>query len=301
MAEDFGGPIDPTVLEEIRTEILRFGKQIGPTLLARNLLPGRPVASYIEEYKVPEIKVSDDEVTPIPRRVPPGDTLKMSKEENSFKLGVFPKALLINEDDLDADNRLYSWMIDAAVRKINKAEDVAFVNGAASVGINGFVTAAEANENGKIVAAGATGKDVNNKGAWAGNDDTFDPYTDILNATFRLDPDYPPTNLIGDRQELGYLKQLDPVDMAPWANKISQLFGKQPGDWSWMVETPRVPNGYAYLYARDPEVAEFLEAKSMTVDADYAREPIGNRKVIIYTVIGIAIHCNQGFVEIVTS
>jgi hypothetical protein len=157
------------------------------------------------------------------------------------------------------------------------------------------VGAARANANGKVAASGGT---YNNNGAWAGTDDSRDPYEDINLAMTLTDFTVKPVALVGNRQALSYLNTKD-SERHPFWKDVAGLFNKPDTDRSWMVESQYAPDGYVYLIPNDPAVMEFAASQEIDIDDSYGKKPGGNYWIEIKEWVNPAeIYTNQGIVEI---
>jgi hypothetical protein len=243
-------------VEEWTREIELFIDKFGDNMSARNILPQRTVGADTAI----DVVTSYDRTGPGAQIVAKGSVPDTTGQKaNTAKYDIFQisTAFNVNAKDLKLDPKLKNRQIDIMMRDIHKKEDQVMFNGDSSYGITGLIGTAQANDNGKIVASGASGSDTDNNGAWAGEIGT-DIYDDINNAIGKMDEDFEPTYLIGNRSDLLYLNRMD-SERQPYYKSISGLFGKKnPDDKSWMWMTNQFDTGKVYLATKDFLAAEFV-------------------------------------------
>lgn len=274
--------------------------------MARRLLTKKPVPDTTEEYAITKVDFSTEEVVPKARSAAP-ENITMGAGEDFYRIYRWPTGFTLNEQDLAKHPALQSWHVQACTSKIYRAEDKAFYSGHAGTNITGFKTASEANTNGKIVASGASGSDTNNNGAWLTSDTSRDIYEDVRVARGKLDPKYRAKlnqlYLVGNPDSMDALWQKDPYSdgSTTIAESVAPLLGrsKTASPVEWAIVNDQIADGYVFLICKDPQAAELVVAKEITIDDRYPMQPIGNFQIAIYQDMGIAIHDNNAFVEIV--
>jgi hypothetical protein len=301
----YGGAIPANFIETFY-DVIKIWQDVNlDNQMARKLLAFRGLNETTEEYEVQKLDISGEEVVPSAKNQP-GQKMTVGMGTDFDKIWRWPIGFELNEADLAKDPRLQAWHVEACTAKIYRAEDKAFFAGFAANNIAGFQAAARANPNGKIVASGASGNDVNNGGAWLVSDTSRDIYTDIRNARAKLKAKYRTTLqnifLAGNADSLDALWDKDPYSDQSQRifESVAPLFGRRPEDPvnSWAIVNDQIDDGYVYLVVKNPEVAELLEAKAIAIDDNYPRKAIGNLEVWIYEDVGISIKDSQGFVEI---
>lgn len=206
-------------------------------------------------------------------------------------------AFNFNRKSLKQDPKVKSRDIDIGMRDIHISEDELALNGSGTLNINGITDAAGLNENGKIVASGASGSDTDNNGAWSGEVGT-DIYDDVLTGIGKLG-DFDPFALVTSKVTGGYVERMD-SERKPYADDIAGLFGKSPKDRSWLVKSNRIAANTAYVVTKDPLAGEYVVSENPQV-ITYPMGPGQNYLVELYSWSNVEIHDNAGFVEIATS
>jgi len=167
----------------------------------------------------------------------------------------------IHAKDIRQDPKAKNRNVSICMGNLHRKEDLFFINGDAGLNVKGMAATAQANPNGKITASGASGSDVDNKGAWAGETGT-DPYDDIIQAIDRLGENFDPFCLLGHRNDLNYLLRKD-SQRRTFADDVAGLFGaKEPKDRSWMIYCNQMTRGKVYVGARHPEACELVVAEN---------------------------------------
>lgn len=208
-----------------------------------------------------------------------GKTVSNLGSGSSVSKDIYPQKKIIDgfevsAKDLKGDPRLNARDVEICLSNIARKEDQVTINGSAAEGITGLVAQAQANPNGKIVAAGAAGNDVNNIGAWDGSDPSMDPYADLLAAIERISNRYKPVWLGGRRADLLKLWALD-SERKPYYYMSSGLFGRRPEDnpWdTWMLSTDLFTAGKVYVGVKNAEAAELVVSENPTPIAYPMRE-----------------------------
>ena len=165
-------------------------------------------------------------------------------------------------------------------------------------GFRSWAATAQANSNGKIVAAGATGNDSNNAGAWAGEADT-DIYDDILTADSKIDDDYDMTYLLGKKADLRYMWRVD-SERQPYRKLSAPLFNKAETDTSWMWRSNHLAGDKVYACAKDFEVGELIVSENPSIVTLYngGMGPGRNYYFEISEWVVPEFHKDEGYVEI---
>jgi hypothetical protein len=284
-------------VEEWEREITLYVERYKDNMAARNILETRNVGADCQI----DVTTKYDRVGSGAQVVAKGtvpDT--MSVKASSVNHAVFEIAtgFFLNQKDLNSEPKTKARLVDIAMRDLHRTEDDFALNGNATLNVTGIVGAAQANSNGKIVVSGATGKDTNNKGKWAGETGT-DIYDDINTAVSKMDGDFEPAFLIGNRIDLLYLNRLD-SERQPYYKAVAGLFGKKNElDKSWIWMTNHIPAGHVYLAPKDFMAAEFVIAENPHI-IEYPMQPGQNYYFELIAWVVPEFHQNDAFVEIAT-
>jgi hypothetical protein len=272
-------------------EINEYEMQYKNTLFARNFLPNREVGANIDYDTVTYYNSADRRGQFISKGSIP-EPFAARARTAKHEIYQVAEAFVINERDLAKPDgaAMKTKELDIAVRNLHKAEDYTAINGD-GMDLGGIVTAARANANGKITTA-------TNMGAWAGSDDSRDPFEDVNKGMVLMDNSFKPMYLLGNRTSLSYLNNMD-SERIMFAESVAKLFGKGPQDRSWMVESQYVPDGYVYLMPFDPQAAEFVISEEIDIKDDFSKQPGSNFWIEITEWINpCEIHVPDAFCEI---
>lgn len=302
----YGGAIDGTYKAVWQEAINEWMDANLDNHLARKTTELRQVDSTVEQYEISRIDFTGNDVIPTAKATP-GKEVTIGKATELTPIWRWADYFMINEADLKKSPTLTSQYVEACMAKIYRGEDKVWYSGRTVNNIVGMKAASEANANGKIVAAGATGNDTNNGGAWLTDDGTRDIYQDMVNGLGKLDSKYqtPAKNIkvvCNSTTKMAFL-QKDPYsdDSQPVYRSIAPLFDsnaeKMPiGDW--LIVNDQIDDNYVFLVAKNRQAAELIQAQVPTIDDNYPRRPIGNLEVHVYQDLGIAFHDYTAFVEI---
>lgn len=224
------------------------------------------------------------------------ETTGVKATKVNFDMFQYVNAFNINEKDLKLDPSLKKKEIDMLLRSIHKKEDNIAINGDTSYGVTGLVTAARANTNGKLTAAATSGSNVGNQGKWSGETGT-DIYEDIRGAIDKMDEEFEPAFIVGNRTSLGYLNRLD-SERNTYADSIASLFGKKnEKDRSFLWTSKQFADDYVYIIPKDDMAAEFVVSENPRLVA-YPKSAGENYRIEMVGWAGVEFHNNDGFVEI---
>jgi hypothetical protein len=229
------------------------------------------------------------------------DIVGTKKKEDVHQIYFISDAVLMNEALLEVDPSAWNSDVRVAMMECQRRENHSVINGVPALNQVGIVGSARANPRGKIVAAGASGKDDNNAGAWNGSetDHVMNPYEDLRKAVVKINPSFPSSSLyLGGRPEsLSLLLQEDDLGKR-YVDKIGPLFGRVDRSLDFMVACDYFPADAVYVISKNMNAAELVIAEDYNIDANYPRQPGKNRYAEIGGWIGIEFHNNQGFVEV---
>ena len=264
-------------------------------LTARNILHRRDVGAdvtidVVEKYD----KTGQGAQITAKGAVP--ETFGIKTKSENFTIHQIATGFNINVKDLKVSPQAKARLVEIAIAEIHEKEDDICLNGSAAHNITGVVGAAQANANGKIVASGASGNDINNKGKWAGETGT-DIYTDVADAISFLDSKYKPSFLVGNSKDIRYLYHKDSERNAYYTD-MGILFNKtDPKDLSWIWSSDYITRGKVYVVSKDTMAADFVVSEDPGV-VTYGLAPGQNYPVEIYSWSETEIYSNEAFVEI---
>jgi len=249
-------------LEAWGREIVRYAQRNLDNMLARNVLELRKVSKDVQVDVLVKYDKTGQGAQVVAKGAVPG---KSGVSATTDKQDIFQlmDGFDIHQKDLNTDPKTYNRLVDICLKNIHRLEDSLAVNGDTKLNLKGIVGAAQANTNGKIVASGATGKNENNHGAWDGSE-ANDIHADILAAIERLDSNYKPRYLVGNRIDVMRLFTLD-SERQPYYATVAPLFGFTDRDnplKTWIFETGAIAAGKVYVCAKDPEAAEFVVSEN---------------------------------------
>lgn len=278
-------------------EMFDYVEKNKDNMTSRNILAQRTIGASAEIDTV----VTYDRTGPGAQIIAKGAV----PEKNSVKTALshhvmyqIATGFTINAKDLKLDPKLKNRLVDIGMRDIHRLEDEFAMFGSAKHGVTGIVGAAQKNENGKIVAAGAAGKDVNNNGSWYGEAGT-DIYDDLNTAIGMMDGEAKPAYLIGTRTALRTLYKMD-SERTPYYKTIAPLFGKKnENDTSWMWETAvkGMTDDKVYLVPKDFMFGEYVVSENPRL-VSYALSAGENYPIEIISWSCPEIHNANGFVEL---
>lgn len=256
-----------------------------------------------EDYELSKIDYKSAIVKPQAKKTP-GVEVSIGGSGERAKIRRWPAFFVFNESDINKSPTLYSHYVSACMTAIMRGEDYVWYNGDTRYGITGMKTTAEANSNGKVAASGGT---YNNNGAWLTDDSgDRDIHADLLMGRGLLDSRFRANLknlfLVGNASSLDALDQKDPYsdNSTTIAASVCSLFGRTPADPvdSWAIKNDQIDDGYVFICCKNQEAGEILQARTITIDDNYPRRPIGNLEVHLYQDVGIAFHNPNAYVEI---
>lgn len=264
-------------------------------LTARNILHRRDVGAEVT-IDVVESYDKTGQGAQITAKGAVPETFGIKTKSSPFTIHQISTGFNINAKDLLAGPESKSRLVEIAVSNIHEKEDEISLNGSAAHNIKGIIGAAQANPNGKIVASGATGSDINNKGKWAGETGT-DLFTDVADAISFLASKYKPTFLVGNSMDIRYLYHKD-SERNMYYEDMGILFGlTNPKDTSWIWSSDHIARGKVYIVAKDTMVADFVVSEDPGI-VTYALAKGQNYPVEVYSWSEPEIYTDEGFVEI---
>ena len=264
-------------------------------MTARNILHRRDVDAsvtidVVEKYD----KTGQGAEITAKGAVPP--TFGLTTKSENFTIHQIATGFNISVKDLKANPNAKSRLVEIALAEIHELEDDICLNGDTAHNITGIVGAAQANANGKIVASGASGSDINNKGKWAGETST-DIFTDVADAISFLDSKYKPSFLVGNSKDIRYLYHKD-SERNMYYEDMGILFGqKNPKSTDWIWASDYITRGKVYIVAKDTMAADFVVSEDPGI-VTYALAPGQNYPVEVYSWSETEIYSNEAFVEI---
>lgn len=303
--QSFASSIPLEMVTSMQREIARYQAVNKDGYQARRYLTVRNVASTVDKDTVRTIEGGGGNSTIHAKITAKGalpETVGTKVKETDFPIFWLADSFNINEKDLAKDPRIQNRNVAWASLQIQRLENYTAINGDAASNITGVVTAARANSLGKITAAATSGSNVGNQGAWDGSetDALMDPYEDLRAANMKISAEYGRSTrfLCGNPTDIGYLWQMN-EERGTYIDEIAKLFGRQPQDTSYIVESDYFTAGYVYIIAKDMNAAEMIIAEDLNVDTNYPRQPGKNHYVEVGEWLNpIAVYDNKGFVEV---
>lgn len=225
-------------------------------------------------------------------------SMGLSATSTPYEIFQISTGFNLSEKDMKLDPSVHNRLVDIAIHDIHRAEDNLVLNGISRFNILGLAGAAQANANGKIVAAGASGHDSNNKGAWTGEGST-DIYDDMNTARGKMDGEFDPAFLLGKRTDMYLLDRMD-ANRTPYSQTISRLFRKKSEDLSWIKETGHLAGDKVYLIPKHFMAGELIVSENPTIKPLYngGLGPGSNYYFEINEWVVPEFHNNDAFVEI---
>jgi hypothetical protein len=288
---NYASALPQEVITSMQKTILLFQQKYKDGYIGRQLVEQRPgVASNVRKDIVRKIDKTEAHDGISTARISAGgtspDLVSLKGEDVLHNVYRIDDAIMMNEAEISLDPGAWNRNIAMAMLECQRRENYTIINGNSTLGIVGIVGASAANSLGSITSG-------TNVGSWDGGetDAVMDPYSDILRAMAYIDP-----NLVGQLVLAGrpaymnYLLQEDDLGKI-YSDKIGgRLFGKQPGDMSWMVKSDYFPANYVYLILKSMEAAELIIPEDYNVDANYPRMPGQNQYAEIGGWVGIEFH-----------
>ena len=277
-------------VEEWEREIALYIEKYKDNMVARNILETRVVG---EDVQI-DVTQKYDRTGPGAAIVQKGavpSSMGMSAESVNHEVYQIATRFVLNAKDLKKTPKSKTQLADIAMRDIHRAEDDFALNGKSALNVNGIVAAAQANSNGKITTS-------TNKGKWSGETGT-DIYDDINTAIGKMDGDFEPAFLVGNRVDLLYLNRMD-SERQPYYKMVAGLFGRMnENDKSWMLMTNHIAAGKVYVIPKDFMAGEFVIAENAHI-VEYPMGPGQNYYFEVVSWVVPEMHQNDAFVEIAT-
>lgn len=261
MIANTGATIDHFI-EEWTREISLYADRNLDNMTSRNLLEVR----YVGADVAIDVVTSYNDTGPGAQITAKGaipKSMSVSGTDVKHEIYQITTAFNMSEKDANLDPERYNRTIDIALKSIHRKEDELMLNGITNLGVDGLITTAQANSNGKIVDTGAADNDTNNKGAWTGEADT-DIYDDLLTADGKIDDEFDMEYLVGRKTDLRSLFRLD-AERNPYRELSAPLFGKAENDISWMWKTNQITAGKVYAIAKNFVAGEMIVSENPTV------------------------------------
>lgn len=301
---NYSSSIPSEATEVFEREMLDYQVKQRDSRVARNLSTMRSVGASVQTDTVTYFEKSGGASVINAAITAKGDTpptIGVKGKQVSHAMYQLSVKFSVNERDLNLDPRQMARKVDVATRDIGRLEDNIWINGDTATGLTGLDYAAGVNPNGSVTAAASSGVNTGNVGAWDGSDTNIDIYEDIRAAVFKLGDDFEPAFLLGRKVDLAPIAKLDDMRKS-YADEIPMLFGKKPGDLSFMKYSLYCPSGYVYVVAKDMEFTEFVISEDLRVDTSVGKDEGGNFPVVLREWCNpVEFHANDGVVEIQTT
>jgi hypothetical protein len=303
---NYGAGIPQEVVMQMQKTILIFKEQYKDGYIGRTLVEQRPnVSPQIRKDLVRKIDKSKANDGISAARISLGgtkpDVVGTKAKDVLWQIYRIDDALFMNEAEIGQDPSRWNTNTSVAMMECLRRENYTIINGDATLGITGLTGIADANARGSIVASAGSGVTKDNKGAWDGSETNavMDPYSDLLSAFGKINPDLVGQAYLGGRPDyMNYLLEEDDLGKM-WADKIGpRLFGRPVGDMSWMVKSDYFPADYVYLVLKSAMAAELVIPEDYNVDSNYPRQPGQNQYAEIGGWIGLETHYTDFVVKI---
>jgi hypothetical protein len=187
-------------VEEWEREIVLYVEKYKDKMAARNVLPVRNVGEDVGIDVIQKYDRTGSGASVVAKGSVP-DTMGLTATSDKHELFQIATSFNLNAKDMKMAPKTENVLVDIALRNLHRAEDDFAFNGNSKLNVNGIKQAARANSNGKITTS-------TNKGAWSGETGT-DIYDDINTAIGKMDGDFDPAYLLGNRTDLLYLNRPD--------------------------------------------------------------------------------------------
>jgi uncharacterized linocin/CFP29 family protein len=277
-------------VEEWEREIVLYVEKYKDKMAARNVLPVRNVGEDVGIDVIQKYDRSGPGASVVAKGSVP-DTMGLTTSSDKHELFQIATSFNLNAKDLKMGPKTKSVLVDIALRDLHRAEDDFAFNGNSKLNVNGIKQAARANSNGKITTS-------TNKGAWSGETGT-DIYDDINTAIGKMDGDFDPAYLLGNRTDLLYLNRPD-SERQPYYKTVAGLFGMtNENDKSWIYMTSHITAGHVYVIPKDFLAGELVVAENPHI-VEYPMMPGQNYRFEVIAWVVPEMHQNDAFVEIAT-
>lgn len=279
-------------IEEWTKEIKDYVSKIADKMISRQLLPVRKVGADvgIDQVTTYDRTGAGAKIVAKGARAEGSGSVASNVSHEIYQL---LDKFYIHEKDIKHDPKLKNRNVQIILGNIHRAENDLVVNGDTNHNISGIVDAARANTNGLIDETETTGD-------WDGSDTSRDIYNDTLLGLSMIDGDYDARFLLMNKIDSRYMFAKDSEGVPYWKS-VCSLFGKTPQDPidSWLIkaDTSVLAQGYVYLCAYDPDVAELVISENPTLRAIALQEG-GNYPIEMYEWLVPEFHNNQAFAEI---
>ena len=277
-------------VEEWEREIVLYVEKYKDKMAARNVLPVRNVGEDVGIDVIQKYDRTGPGASVVAKGSVP-DTMGLTATSDKHELFQIATSFNINAKDLKMGPKTKNVLVDIAMRDLHRAEDDFAFNGNSKLNVNGIKQAARANSNGKITTS-------TNKGAWSGETGT-DIYDDINTAIGKMDGDFDPAYLLGNRTDLLHLNRPD-SERQPYYKTVAGLFGMtNENDKSWIYMTSHITAGHVYVIPKDFLAGEFVVAENPHI-VEYPMMPGQNYRFEVIAWVVPEMHQNDAFVEIAT-
>lgn len=277
-------------IEEWEREIVLYVEKYKDKMAARNILPVRNVGEDVGIDVIQKYDRTGSGASVVAKGSVP-DTMGLTATSDKHELFQIATSFNINAKDMKMGPKTKNVLVDIALRDLHRAEDDFAFNGNSKLNVNGIKQAARANSNGKITTS-------TNKGAWSGETGT-DIYDDINTAIGKMDGDFDPAYLLGNRTDLLYLNRPD-SERQPYYKTVAGLFGMtNENDKSWIYMTNHIAAGHVYVIPKDFLAGELVVAENPHI-VEYPMMPGQNYRFEVIAWVVPEMHQNDAFVEIAT-
>lgn len=276
-------------IEQFKKELPDYISKIEDKIISRMVLPVRKIGAELMWDNVEHYDRTGEGAQILAKGQPPKGSGSVASLV-PFQMFQVVDGFKIHEKDLMLDSKVKSRDLEIILGNIHRKENIMAIRGDAPHNIKGLVGAAQANTNGTETAT------TN----WATTASAL-YYNDLLRTRDKMDADFEPRWLIGNRTDLNKLDVLSDDTKQPVWKQIASLFGKTEMDSkkSWMVPCGdlTLPTGKVYMCAQDPKAAELVISENPTLRA-LPQQPGGNYPIEMYEWLNVEIHEDNAFVEL---
>lgn len=276
-------------IEQWKKQLPDYISKLKDSIVSRKVLPVRKVGADIMWDNVEHFDRTGEGAQILAKgAVPKGSgsvatyvPFQMFQVMDSFK---------IHEKDLKLDPKLKGRNLEIILNNIHRKENILAISGDTPHNIRGLADAAAANTNGTVTRTAVWSTPASAK-----------YYDDILACLDKMDSDYEPRWLLGNRTDLNKLMTLSDDTKQPVWKQIASIFGKTENDpmKSWMVPlaTSQLAAGKVYMCTHDSAAAELVISENPTLRA-LSQQPGGNYPIEMYEWLNVEFHDDNGFVQL---
>jgi len=276
-------------IEQWKKQLPDYISKLEDQIVSRKIMPVRKVGAEIQWDNVEHFDRTGEGAQILAKGAVPKGSGSVATNV-PFQMYQIIDSFKIHEKDLKLDPKLKGRNMEIILNNIHRKENILAINGDIKHNIKGLTGAAAANTNGT----------VNRTAVWS-TPASAKYYDDLLATLDKMDSDYEPRWLLGNRTDLNKLMTLSDDTKQPVWKQIASLFGKTENDpmKSWMVplSTTQLAAGKVYTCASDPAAAELVISENPTLRA-LGQAPGGNWPIEMYEWLNVEVHDDNAFVQL---